>query len=64
MTRNQPTPEELKQELDRLNAEQHEEFADAIYLGMPPEKVKRMDARGARITALCDELYHLIRRES
>ena len=54
---NKRTLEELKQELDQLNAEQHEDFANAIYLGMPPEKVKRMDTRCARIEAICQELY-------
>lgn len=48
--------EELKQELDQLNAEQHEDLANAVYLGMPPEKVKRMDLRCARIKQICEEL--------
>lgn len=52
------TTEELKQELDRLTSEQYEDFTDAIYFGMAPEKVRRMDARFARIQTISDELRY------
>jgi hypothetical protein len=56
MTKNKRTMEELKKELDELNAEQHEDFTNAIYLGMAPEKVNRMHRRGVRIRAIYEEL--------
>lgn len=49
--------EELKLELDKLNDEQEKAYRDAIYLGLPPEKIKEMEARRARIKALSDEIY-------
>lgn len=55
------TPEELKRELDRLTSEQYEDFTDAIYFGMPPEKVRQMDIRFARMQAISDELRHIVR---
>lgn len=64
MTRNKRTLEELRQELDQLNTEQHEDFTNAIYLGMPPEKVKRMESRCVRIKAICEELYGLTRSDN
>jgi hypothetical protein len=56
VTGNSGGPEELQKELDGLITEQYEDFAEAIYLGMPPEKVRRMDARFARIEAISEEL--------
>lgn len=60
MNANNRTPEELKQELDKLDAEQHQDFTDAIYLGLSPERAKQMEERRERMKALSDEIYGLI----
>jgi hypothetical protein len=49
--------EQLKQELDSLNAEQEKAFSDAVFLGFHPQLVTEMDVRHTRIKALSDELY-------